>query len=319
MEKKKLGQEYLGRTAQNILSLEYFNQIIKGLNSSIKVILLKGEALLGAVNDDVGLRRLAEIDILVKRKDFSELKGYLSSRGYRFTENIIPSSDIGYINAVMGMTDVKFWPAIHLHWHLVNNSFPSFMFAPRIDIDQIWNEVQPLDGYDNALKMAPHHQLIYLSEHSLKHSFWKPFHLSDIDILIRRSKDSLIWDRVISEANKFNMRRTVYYALFFTSKILGTKIPNDVIEELKPRRITLLERRFISKVLDRRQQPDSSYSVYLAMNERLSDKIKFIYRTLFPPRIVMGHIENLPVAKVSFVNYLRRITRGIQTIGRLLP
>ncbi|KPK40702.1 MAG: hypothetical protein AMJ78_06945, partial [Omnitrophica WOR_2 bacterium SM23_29] len=206
MKRKKLGQEDLGRTAQNILSLEYFKQIIKGLNPSIKVILLKGEALLDAVHENVGLRRLAEIDILVKREDFSDSKGYLSSRGYRFTENIIPSSDIGYINSVMCKSDIKFWPAIHLHWHPVNNSFPSFMFAPRIDIDQIWNEAQPLDGYDNALKMAPHHQLIYLSEHSLKHSFWKPFHLSDLDILIRRSGDSLSWDRVISEANKFNMR-----------------------------------------------------------------------------------------------------------------
>lgn len=312
MKRKKLGQEDLGRTAQNILSLEYFKQIIKGLNPSVKVILLKGEVLLDAVHENVGLRRLAEIDILVKRKDFSDSKGYLSSRGYRFTENIIPSSDIGYINSVMCKSDIKFWPAIHLHWHLVNNSFPSFMFAPRIDIDQIWNEAQPLDGYDNALKMAPHHQLIYLSEHSLKHSFWKPFHLSDLDILIRRSGDSLSWDRVISETNKFNMRRTVYYTLFFTSKILGTKIPNDVIEELKPRTITLLERRFISKVLDHRQQPDSSYVVYLAMNEKLSDKIRFVFRTFFPPKEIMGRLQGLSISEVGLFHYSIRIIRGVR-------
>lgn len=310
MSNKKIGQEYLERAAQNILSLEYFNKIVNGLNPSIKVILLKGEVLLDAIDKNEGLRRLVEVDILVRREDFSSLKNYLSAQGYQFTENIIPSSDVGYINSVMCKKDVKFWPAIHLHWHLVNTSFPSFMFAPRIDIDQIWEEAQPLDGYDNVLKMASRHQLIYLSEHSLKHSFEKPYHLSDIDILIRRTGDSLKWDKVISDANEFNLSRAVYYSLYFTSKILGTKIPNDVIEELKPRRITHLERRFISSVLNRSQKPDSSYVVYLAMNERLSDKIRFVYRTLFPPRAAMGHMENLPAEKVSLINYLKRISRG---------
>lgn len=310
MSNKKIGQEHLERAAQNILSLEYFNKIIKGLSPSIKVILLKGEVLLDAVDKNEGLRRLVEVDILVRREDFSSLKNYLSAQGYRFTENIIPSSDIGYINSVMCKKDVKFWPAVHLHWHLVNNSFPAYMFASRIDIDQIWKEAQPLDGYDNVLKMAPHYQLIYLSEHSLKHSFERQIHLHDIYALIKRYETSLNWDRVIIDAKTFNLTRAVYYALYFVSKILSAQIPQYVSDELKPKKFTFLERRFINSVLNKRQRTDSSYAVYLAMNERLSDKIRFVFRTFFPPRAAMGHMENLPAEKVSLINYFKRITRG---------
>jgi len=317
VSKEKLSQEYLERTAQNILSLEYFNQIVKDLDPSVKVILLKGEALLNSVYEDEGSRRLAEVDVLIRREDFSDFKNYLSSCGYRFTENIVPSSDVGYINSVMCKKDVKFWPAIHLHWHPVNNSFPAYMFAPRIDIGQIWKAAQPLDGYDNVLKMAPHHQLIYLSEHSLKHSFERPIHLRDIYMLIRRNKDSLDWDGVVTDAKKFNLGRAVYYALYFNSKILEADIPEYVLEELRPKKITFLEQRFIRSVLNHRQKSDSSYVVYLAMNEGLSNKIRFIYRTFFPPREAMGHLKDVSISKVNFIHYLSRVTRSVRTIRRL--
>lgn len=312
-------EEELGRAARNILSVEYFNQVIKGLNPSIKVMLLKGEALLDAIDKNEGLRCLVEMDILARREDLSNLKNYLASCGYRFTENIRPSSDVGYINSVMCQKDVKFWPALHVHWHPVNTSFPAYMFAPHIDLEKIWCEAKPLLGYDNVLIMSPHHQLIYLSEHALKHSFERPKDLRDIDMLINRHKAGLNWDRVIADAKDFNLTRAVYYSLYFASNILGTEIPLRALEELKPQKFTFLERRFINSVRKKKQKADSSYAVYLAMNERVPGKIRFVYRTLFPPRTAMGHMQNLPPAKVSFIHYLNRIMRGIQTIGGILP
>lgn len=313
MNNERASSETIQRAALNILSLEYFNQIFRGINHSLNVILLKGEAILDAVTDVRSLRRLAEIDILIKKENFSDLKSHLSKSGYKFSDNIRPSPEVGYINSVMGTSSFKFYPAIHLHWHLVNNSFPSFMFASRINIDEIWQEARPVYGLpDNILIMAPHHQLIYLSEHGLKHSFEKPKDLRDIYNLIERYRDGLDWKRVISDAKEFNLIRAVYYGLYFTKEILGAKIPEYVLSEIKPKKFTSLERRFIRSVFNNRQNSDSSYVVYLAMNERFLDKVRFIYRTLFPPRAVMGRIENLPAEKVSFVHYLSRIWGGVR-------
>lgn len=316
-------REYLDRAARNILSLEYFNKILRDVIPPAKVILLKGEAILNAVNENEGPRRLVEIDILIKREDFLFLRSRLSKAGYRFPENIMPSSGVGYINSVMGISGLKSYPAIHLHWHTVNNSFPSYMFASRIDIAEIWREAKPVQGWpDNILAMAPHHQLIYLSEHGLKHSFEKAKDLRDIYNLITDKKVyplGLDWERVASDAKKFNLGRAVYYGLYFTSEILGAKIPQGVLEELKPAKFTSLERRFIKSVSEKRQDADSSYVVYLAMNESVPAKMKFIFRTFFPPRKAMGDMQDIAASKIGPASYLDRIARGIRAIGRILP
>ena len=313
-------REYLDRAARNILSLEYFNKILRDAISPVKVIILKGEAILNAVNESEGRRRLAEIDILIKREDLPFLKSHLSKAGYRFPENITPSSVVGYINSVMGVSGLKFYPAIHLHWHTVNNSFPSYMFASRIDIAEIWREAEPIQGWpDNILVMAPHHQLIYLSEHGLKHSFEKPKDLHDIYNLIVNRGDALNWNRAISVAKGFNLTRAVYYGLYFTSEILGAEIPQGVLDGLKPNKFTSLERRFIRSVFKNKQNTDSSYAVYLAMNEGLPAKARFIVRTFFPPREAMGDMQNIAASKIGLTHYLGRIARGIQTMGRILP
>jgi len=313
-------REYLDRAARNILSLEYFNKMLKDTISPAKVILLKGEAILNAVNENEGPRRLVEIDILIKREDLFLLISRLSKAGYRFPENITPSSGVGYINSVMGVSGLKAYPAIHLHWHTVNNSFPSYMFASRIDIAGIWREARPVEGYpDNLLVMAPHHQLIYLSEHGLKHSFERAKDLRDIYNLITDRADALDWKRLVSDAKRFNLGRAVYYGLYFTSEILGAKIPQGVLEELKPAKFASLERRFMKSVLEKRQDADSSYVVYLAMNEGAPEKMKFIFRTFFPPREAMGNMRDIAASKVGLTHYLGRIARGIQTIGRILP
>lgn len=300
--------------------MEYFNKILKDAISPAKVILLKGEAILNAVNENEGPRRLVEIDILVKREDFTFLRSRLSKAGYRFPENITPSSGVGYINSVMGVSGLKSYPAIHLHWHTVNNSFPSYMFASRIDIDEIWREARPVEGWpDNILVMAPHHQLIYLSEHGLKHSFERAKDLRDIYNLITSHTDAPGWEKLVSDAKRLNLGRAVYYGLYFTSEILGAKIPQGVLEELKPGKFTRLERRFIKSVFEKRQNADSSYVVYLAMNEGLPAKIRFIFRTFFPPREAMGDMQDIASSKVSPAHYLGRIARGIKAIGRILP
>ncbi len=33
---------------------------------------------------------------------------------------------------------------LHLHWHLVNNALPNYMYAEKIDMDKQWKEAIPL-------------------------------------------------------------------------------------------------------------------------------------------------------------------------------
>lgn len=315
----KFTQESLERAAINILSVDYLIKIFSGLQPSLKIILLKGEAILDVLHENRGERCLVELDILVREGDFPEVKNHLAGGGFCFDKDVTSPLKIGYVNSVMCLSGQKHYPAIHLHWHLVNNAVPSYMFAHRIDMDKIWQEAHQVEGLpSNILFMAPHHQLIYSCEHAVKHSFENPKELFDIDGLIRRHKEDLDWGRIVSDAKEFNLARPVYHSLYLASQILGTEVPANIFTELRPKKVTLLERRFVKRVLNNQHNPDSSFVIYLAMNEGPADKIKFIFRAFFPPREAMSNIIAASASRGAFIDYLNRFARGIQLFWRLL-
>ncbi|MDI6839429.1 MAG: nucleotidyltransferase family protein [bacterium] len=311
---KELEQEYYGNLTRNILMYKELEQVLKMLNkNNIKVILLKGIALAELVYKNLALRPMSDVDLLVKKEKLPQIDEKMRAFGYSTNEDYrscLQRSTVDCFNSIEYHKDTV---SVHFHWHLVNSTLPAFMYASKIDMEKIWNEAISVKVYGvGTLSLAPHHLLIHLSEHAGKpaHSFNKLIFLYDIAKTIKTYEKELNWELLINEARRFNLDRPLYYSLYLTSKLIGLdNIPGDVLDELRPKKLSYWERRFFAEfTLSRRgfftsfRMTESeglrmtgrgnftglSYFLHLAMCQGNLQKIRFVWQSFFPPSAVLA-------------------------------
>ncbi len=281
---------------------------------NIETMLLKGIDLVSRVYLDIDLRPMADIDLLIRKQDLPKIEqalsplNYLIYPGYRELQDKPTSL---YLNAVVCKKLIPPFFSLHLHWHILNYTFyPGYGYISNLNIDKIWQEAEPVQiGDVEVLRMVPEHLLLYLSEHHLKHAFDRTILLNDIDVLLKHYEGKLDWEKVINDALEFNLTRPLYFSLFLVSQILGTKVPESVFSKIKPKCISIFERKFIDSVLKGRHSPNFSFFVFLAMNRGIKGKLRFIFRTVFPdPRFVF-QLKEIEDIKSNFLFYLRHLMR----------
>ncbi len=177
-------------------------------------------------------------------------------------------------------------------------------------MENIWQKAQPIEkSGTQILVLSPEHQIIYLCEHSMRvtHSFRQLIFHADISQAIYFYRDKIDWDVLLKDSYNFGLERMVYCGLYAVSKVLDTKIPSDILPKLKPKRFNLGERKFLSLLAENRSSSGFSYFVHLAMNKKPSDKIKFLFRTLFPPKEMLAQKKGIPPSKISAFHYLSRV------------
>lgn len=176
--------------------------------------------------------------------------------------------------------------------------------AVRIDMEKIWEETELFNGYSRIFTFKPELNTIYLCEHGLKHDFDQLVFLYEIERLIKCYNGRLAWGRLVALAKGFGLERIVYYGLYFVKKILAGDIPDESMEALRPKTVTLGEKTFIRYTLNNRRRRYSSYPVYLAGQKGVFKKSKFLFRTVFPPNFtVPGYLKRARNALAIFSPY----------------
>lgn len=193
----KLQRTYQINLIRNTLILEEF----QGLNSAFKkegipIILLKGIFFLHTLHrNTVGIRRMEDVDILIRENDIERTDNILRSYGYLPYNKCVGSvSSLSGGRKTMMYFKYKAHSAlmpIHLHWHIVNLSPLMFTLNwSKIDMADIWAFSQPLteENLNNIFIMHPEHMLLSLCEHGLRHGFCRMNILYDIHSYIGSSK-----------------------------------------------------------------------------------------------------------------------------------
>ena len=286
-----LEERYFNITSRNLLFLKELSRVSKVFKKAkIPAMVLKGVFLVEEIYKNPGLRSMSDIDLLVKKEGFLQVHKELKGLGYTTINNYLDYIEkpiSGYLNSLFyykkeGEASIP----LHIHWHLVNSSVPNYMFSSRIEMNDIWEEAEKIKIADGEVSsLAPHHLVIYLSEHALrmKHSLARFLLLCDISEVIKKYRDRLSWEKVIKDSLRFNLDRMVYYCLLLAAKFLEVKVPSHVLGRLKPKRTGCLEKGFRTLILKNKRFPGLSYLLYLSLNRGLFAKVKFIYRTLVPP------------------------------------
>jgi len=221
---------------------------------------------------------MGDLDLLVRRAALRDADAGLRRLGY--VPDFEPERvDGGTLNAV------EYWREgampVHLHWHVSNASLPHFMY--RIDVDEIWRDAR-------GGVMAPHHLLVTLCEHALKHSFAELIHLTDIE-LVSRGAD---WNLVAETARRWGVEQAVRYALVLLRDLAEVESPG--LRCFRSTRVDWAGRAFLSMARRRRWNGLSA----LGLMSMTPQKLRFVREAISPPkrdglrtRTLMGRLRGV--------------------------
>ena len=133
--------------------------------------------------------------------------------------------------------------------------------------------------------MSPENSLIYLSCHLMKESYSHKKWLTDIDRFIRHYDNEINWEKVIEKAEKYEVKRSVYYALYRVRECYETPLPASLLTRIWPERggwsrDRVTKRRSRNNLLHRWW----SLARYLSVIETSSDRIRAIIQ--LPPYLL---------------------------------
>lgn len=254
----KFHQTYYLHLAKSAEFAEDLERTLKDIDSlNIKVLLFKGVAIDALIYDGY-LRQRLDLDIVAGQGDEPRLESYLA----------VHKDDMPV--------------RIHVHRHLVNNTFLSRDRFLDVDMEKIWAETENFKDFRNMVTLKPELNILYLCEHALKHDFDQLVFLYEIERLINFYGKRIDWSKFLKLVHEFNMERIVYYGLYLVKEILAGRVPPGVVEALKPKRFSIGEKRFLKDTLNRTSRRYGSYPVYLASRDGFLKKAKFLFRTIFP-------------------------------------
>lgn len=255
--------------ARQVLALTQAREVLSRLGP--EVIPLKGLHLL-ETHYRPGERDLGDLDLLVPRSRVGAADAALRAMGFK---PVVEAARIleaggGFLNAALYQKDGAF--PVHLHWHVVNASLPLFMMAIRAE--EIWSEsAAGVVAGARARRMAPHHLLVTICEHALKHSYDALIHLADIDRVWRAGVDSAEAQRT---ARRWRVGNALSLGVHLAREILGT--PAD----LRPPS-GALARWIVGCVRADRRWAGLGAMGYLSMARGWRERLRFVRASLAPP------------------------------------
>ena len=317
---EELKKDYYLSATKNTLIFEELKRVLALFNQrGLQVIVMKGAALAETVYGNAALRPMSDVDLLVKKENLRQIDELLKKLGYSPADRSVDDVDFTstYLTTLDYRNPIKNSPSFHIHWHFVNSTIPNESYINHIKMDDIWQDAVKTNIADiETWVMAPHHLLIHLSEHALRvtHSLSKLSYFCDIDKAINYYGKALDWDLLVKDTIRFKLDKMVYTTLYFSRYFIKANVPEDVLLRLRPERFSIPEKIFMRKTAENKRTPGMSYLIHLSMNKGLAKKMKFVGRTLFPPKDILAQRIYISEADMNYRYYLNRIREVLSRV-----
>ena len=317
---EELKKDYYLSATKNALIFEELKKVLGLFNQSkLQIIVMKGAALAETIYGNLALRPMSDIDLLVKKEDLHQVDELLKKLGYSPADRSVDDVDFTstYLTTLDYRNSAKNSPSFHIHWHFVNSTIPNESYINHIKMDDIWQDAVKTNIADiETWVMSPHHLIIHLSEHALRvtHSLSKLSYFCDIDKAINYYGKDLDWNLLVRDTIRFNLNKMVYTTLYFSRYFIKAEVPKDVLLKLKPKRFSIPEKIFMRKTAENKRTPGMSYLIHLSMNKGLAKKLKFMVRTLFPPKDILAQRSYISSSDMNYRYYLGRIREVLSRV-----
>lgn len=304
---------YYSNLARNILLHDELSRILKSFEEKeIPVVALKGIALAELVYKNVALRPMADVDLLVQKRNLSETMKTLFKLGFE----ILPQEKRVTIKYMNESHLVKHQENLHLpiliiniHWDLTAPA--RFKGTTKINTQQMISRARPGKvAYSNILFMAPEDQILWVIYHAtFQHPFIGLLQLCDVAELIKLNENELDWKSLVRRAKNERIATATYYLLSSAKKLLGAPVPNWVPQTLAPNllkrgllNILLVESGFLVKRPT--HSVASRYLLQILMLDKTIDTVSLLWRAVFPAPTWLAAYYDRPWSKRLYLSHL---------------
>lgn len=280
----QLQRAYYHTAARNMRLYRELAGVVAAFNrQGIASILLKGGHLAEHVYENIALRGMGDVDLLVKKEDLLRADRELLRLGgepiERFRAVSQHKNTFVYRLRQSGLR-------MDLHWTPITSLYPCC-----VDVDGLWRRAQPVKlGAEQAWVLSPEDLLLHLCLHAAKHinDFGLRL-LFDLGAVLRRYGAALDWRELAARARQWGILRAVYVFLFLKHELLGGAITKETLEALRPadfdsRYLELVRRQIMIARLDESGANTTLPAARLWMNKGAAGKFKLIRDCLFLSR-----------------------------------
>lgn len=207
------------------LSLELKNILGSFKRNNIKVMVLKGAHLSEEVYADTFLRWMGDIDILAKIEDWPKIKDIL--KGMDFRSNLAEYDNWRLTHLDYHLTFFKNGIKLEIKFNIWLMDFPYFK-------NDIWGNAREITiRGEKAYVPSLEDTLLIACANLARHNYSGLIWFCDIREIVERFRGSLNWDTVIRRAQDKDIDCLVYYALYYSSRLLKFEVPEDILQKFK--------------------------------------------------------------------------------------
>ena len=320
----RLKAEYHRNLARNTYIYKELKRILDAFyGNRIDVIVLKGAALAKFVYGNIGLRPMADIDIMVRKDALPQAEKTLSGLGYLFSGNMPSVEYRKNHQEIVYLHDKKNIP-VEIHWHVSNKSHPSQIRINDSDIIvNWWKDANSIELYgSNAFILNPEDLILHLCLHFLKHRFCSLngafssrgafLQMCDIYQTIKCYKNEIDWERFKCNVEKYSIVEPVHTTLFIINKFLGKNddMFHDSLNIFRSERLDKgLVELFIKRIFIKEKDlvPIPLPFIKAQLPLVFKEKIKILLKNIFPNSAVISKRYNVPLrSKKLYFYYLIR-------------
>ncbi|RJQ18901.1 MAG: hypothetical protein C4560_06705, partial [Nitrospiraceae bacterium] len=300
----KLKSAYLGNAARNMYLYSKLQKVVRALDEhGVDVMVLKGAALAGTVYPDIGLRTMADIDLLVKHEHLDRVRDIMSGLDYEAQTEAGPEEWYRkkHFHLPVYLHKEKS-TAIEIHWHITQD-------PEGIDIGKWWERAGKAELHGvRALIPSPEDMVFHLCLHLHQESTIEKAALRglcDIAGTLRYYEKEIDWTLFCEEVSRCNIARQVYAVLFLVKKHLhGDDLS---LPRLKPE---MGDGKFTALLEQLMLGPETvSYGPFLRFLTARTfwKKAHILFTALFPSREEMsGRYGASPCSLKTHYHYLSR-------------
>ena len=225
----KLKKLYYEKGARNRFLYDELSRVLKAFkDAGINAIVLKGAFLAEVIYQNISLRPMNDVDLLIKTGDLQKVKKELVQLMYHSPDYPDPTKwhAIHYTNQDKNIR-------IDIHWNIQRLSSPF-----QIDINKFWENAQTfkIAGVETLI-FAPEdilqHLCLHLDKHLVKIGAICLKWYCDIAEVIRHYGEKINWKYLVQSSKNYRIEKPVYQHLYLTNKYFGAFVPTDALRALK--------------------------------------------------------------------------------------
>lgn len=282
----------------------------------IETIPYKGLALAEAIYGDIGLRQPGDIDLLVRRQDFSRVRDAVRDIGFTPHSHLSAAQErahlkCGYEYSFDGTAGPNL---LEVQW-AVQPRFYSIDF----DMDGIFERAVQVNVAEHAMKTpSPEDLFLVLSAHAAKHVWGRLIWLCDLARIM--TLPNLDWQWIASQGNELGIARILGVTMILANGLLGAAIPDTAAQA--GFKFDDTETAALGEEIQLHMAGENAYDVeslayfrlMLRLRERTFDRRRFVWRLVFTPG--PGEWDAVPLPAPLFPLY--RLVRLSRLAARLL-